>query len=168
VLELGARPLYRAIGFNALFYNVYNIVFFLYLYYIFFQYIRTVQYRNWIIAGAILFVIASFLNALFDSFIHYPQLLAYSIGACLLIVDIILYYIEILSTNKVLNIRQNLLFWISVGLLLFYVGYLPIKLTRTFFSSQENVFSTLQFVHWLLIIIMNSCFTIGFLWTKKK
>ncbi|MAN59643.1 MAG: hypothetical protein CMC08_07390 [Flavobacteriaceae bacterium] len=169
LLELYAIEIYyKYLGYNALFYNVYNISFFLYLYYVFHQYIREPRYRNWIVAGSTIFIAASVLNVFFEDFQTRPQLLAYIVGACLLIFYIILYYIEILSTNKVLNLRQNLLFWISVGLLLFYVGYLPIKLTRTYFSSHDNLFMTLQFVHWLLIIIMNGCFTIGFIWTRKK
>lgn len=153
---------------NVLIYNIYNIVYFLFFYNAFWHSVTKKKYKTWIIISIGVFIFASVINPFFQNFITESQLLAYVVGACALLFCIILYYIEILATSKVLLIRRDLLFWISVGLLLFYVGYIPIKLTRVFFEYQDNVYLALRIVHRILILILNGCFIIGFLWMKKK
>lgn len=156
------------LGYNAFLYNIYNTLFFFYFYYVFLQYVQKTNHKNWIFLCFVIFTVACLVNPFFESYITRPQLFAYIVGACLLIFCIILYFIEVLTTSKILHINQDLLFWVSVGLLLFYVGYLPIKITRLFFADKQNLLLTIKAVQLLLIIIMNSCFIIGFLWMKKK
>tara|TARA_R110002049_G_scaffold355_1_gene2091 strand:+ start:2875 stop:3531 length:657 start_codon:yes stop_codon:yes gene_type:complete len=168
VNEFSAEYTYRYFGTNVPQYNVYNIIFFLFFYYVFWSYVKNAKHKQWIKIGAIIFILSCFVNVLFQSFVREPQLLTYVLGACLLIFCIILYYIEILTTSKILLINQDFLFWISVGLLLFYVGYIPIKLTRHFFVTQQDLFPTLRLVHYILIIIMNGFFIFGFLWTTRR
>ena len=119
VNEFSAEYTYRYFGTNVPQYNVYNIIFFLFFYYVFWSYVKNAKHKQWIKIGAIIFILSCFVNVLFQSFVREPQLLTYVLGACLLIFCIILYYIEILTTSKILLINQDFLFWISVGLLLF-------------------------------------------------
>jgi len=166
--DIIAIYVYRLYGINVVQYNVYNFIYFLYLYYVFWSFIRSKTYKRWIVYCIGIFLAASFINILTANFIFENQMVAYVVGACLVIFCIILYYIEILSDSRILYIKEDLLFWISIGLLLFYVGYIPIKISREFFSNYEDVFVTLYNVQRILIIIMNSCFIIGFVWTKKR
>lgn len=140
----------------------------MYFYFVFYKNEQRKQYKNWIVFATLCFVLASLINLLYKSFLIEPQLLAYIVGACALILCIILYFIDILYTPQILLVKRDLLFWVSIGLLLFYVGYIPIKVTRHFFENGNNQFLTLIVVHKLLILIMNTCFIIGFLWTKKR
>lgn len=153
---------------NVLIYNIYNIIYFLFFFYIFGYFVSNVKYKSWIGIGMIVYLVTSIINPFFQNFITESQLLSYVVGACLLLFCIILYYIEILSTSQVLIINRELLFWISVGLLLFYVGYIPIKLTRVFFEFNNTMYLSLRIVHRLLIVLMNISFVIGFLWMKRK
>lgn len=154
---------------NVVVYNVFNIVNFLFFYYVFYNVIRNARYRNWIVFGISLFIAASSINPFFSEFLTESQLLSYAVGAVVLLFCIILYFIEVLATSRILLINQEILFWISIGLLLFYVGYLPIKFTRIYYSIQSvDTYATLRMVHLILVILMNACFIIGFLWTKKK
>lgn len=155
-------------GNNAHIYNVYNIIFFMYFYFVFYTNEQRKSYKLWILIAAICFMVTSIVNAVYQPFGSQPQLLSYIVGACVLLFCIILYFIEILYTPQILHIRKDLLFWVSIGLLLFYVGYIPIKVSRAFFEQKDNNFITLGIVHCILVIIMNTCFIIGFLWTKKK
>jgi len=151
-----------------LLYTIYNVIFFIFFYYVFWNFVKKRSFRKLIKTAAIIYILAGIINPFYKDIINKPQLFAYVVGACLLIFCIILYYIEILSTSRILLINQELLFWISIGLLLFYVGYLPIKLTRHYSANLTDGFVTLRVVHRILIIIMNGCFIFGFLWTKKK
>jgi len=166
--ELGAWLYAQYFDYNALLYNIYNTIFFLYFFYVYSQYVARKNHRNWIYIASFLFVLVCIANAIFKNFVQWPQVTAYIVGASFLIFCIILYFIEILTTSKILNVKQHLLFWVSVGLLLFYVGYIPIKITRLYFANKMDLLLTIKTVHILLIIIMNACFILGFIWTTKK
>jgi len=166
--DICALYVYKLYGNNVVLYNIYSFIYFLYLYYVFWDFVESKVYKRWIVYCICIFLLASLINAFTANFIFEDQLIAYIIGACLVIFCIILYYIEILSDSRVLHIKEDLLFWVSIGLLLFYVGYIPIMISREFFSNNSDLFVTLFNVQRILIIIMNSCFIIGFLWTKKK
>lgn len=168
ILEYSGQWLYDSFGFNALFYNINNTIYFLYFFYVFWCFIHEDSFKKWIVCGVILFLLSNLINPFFEDYTNFPQLLVYMIGGVLLIFCIILYYIEILTTSKILVIQHDILFWISVGLLLFYVGYLPIKFIRSYFADIGDMYNTLKVMQWFLIIIMHTCFIIGFIWTKKK
>lgn len=153
---------------NVVMYNIYNIIFFLYFYFVFYKNEQRKQYKKWIVVASVSFMLASLINPFYKSFLEEPQLLAYIVGACVLIFCIIVYFIEILYTPQILIVKRDLLFWVSIGLLLFHVGYIPIKVTRHFFAQADNNFLTLLVVHRILILLMNTSFIIGFLWTRKK
>ncbi len=166
--EIFAGYFYEVVGNNARFYNVYNIIFFLYFYFVFYTNEHRKAYKRLILLAASCFVIVCIINSFTQSFVSEPQLIAYLFGACVLLFCIILYFIEILYTPQILHIRKDLLFWVSIGLLLFYVGYIPIKVAREFFEHKGKDYITLGIVHRILVMIMNTCFIIGFLWTRKK
>ncbi|WP_432411159.1 hypothetical protein [Rasiella sp. SM2506] len=167
--EVFAEYIHEKFYTNVVQYNLYNMIFFLYFYFVFYKNAQRKQYKKYIAFASVCFVLASIINLFYESFLYDPQLLAYIVGACVLIFCIILYFIEILFTPQILIVKRDLLFWVSIGLLLFYVGYIPIKVTRHFFDSDaENPFMILITVHLLLVIIMNTCFITGFLWTREK
>ncbi len=155
-------------SYNVILYNIYNIVFFLYFFYLFQHILQHKRTKLWAIYSGIIFLVAIITNLFYHNFLLESQLISYLIGAILLIICIVLFYIEIINSSKILYIKTNLFFWISTGLLLFYIGYIPIKLVRSFYELKDNLFLSLSLVQYLLIIIMNSCFIIGFLWMKKK
>ncbi len=94
---------------------------------------------------------------------------AYIAGAGILVFCILLYYINILQSSLVFVIKNDLLFWVSVGLFLFYIGYIPIKILRSWwFIENFEFFNVLLIIQFSLIIIMYLFFLAGFLWMKKK
>ena len=168
VNEFAGRHLYYWLGQNAIIYNVYHTIYFLYFFYVFWSFIESKTYKKWIKYIALLFLTVTIVNAFAVNILQESLLASYIAGASLIIICIILYYIELLSDSRVLHIKENLLFWISIGLLLFHVGYIPIKISRSFFTTQMDVFVTLYNVQRALILVMYSCFIIGFIWTKRK
>ncbi len=80
------------------------------------------------------------------------------LGSVLLLTTLILFLIEIINNNKIIfNISKSFIFWISIGLLLFYVGILPIMITREFLNYN----GTYTIILVALNIIMYGSFIIG-------
>lgn len=89
------------------------------------------------------------------------------IGGVLVSVMFFLYLREILLSEEILNYKKNIFFWITTGLLLYYLGTLP--LTAIFnLMKRGSGFTNLYNLQFLLIIVMHSCFILGILWNWKR
>jgi quinol-cytochrome oxidoreductase complex cytochrome b subunit len=85
-------------------------------------------------------------------------------ASCFLIITVIFYFIEILNSEKVLNVTRDLLFWISVGVVLFNIGVIPWVITLKHYSEKFVAMNTLLQV---LILILNICYILGFICSYK-
>ncbi len=155
--------------YNWLIFNVYTIVFYLYTYYIFWNYIESKRSRKTIFYGAILFLAVSLINAFIQNFSMIPQTYAYVVGGLVLIYCNISYFKKFFALPDSFRIKQDILFWLSAGLLIFYIGYLPIKIIRHIYITQGLTPGIwVKRIHLPLIIISYTCFIIGFLRMKKR
>ncbi len=140
-------------------FNIYDIVSFLYFYFIFWNSVNKEEYKNLILYGAILYVMAVCINAVYQDAIIFPQVFASMIGSLLLVMSILLFLIEGSSNHLK---EKNLLIWISSGLLIFHLFFPPILFVGHFYIELYMRFHLKQ-VHLLLIVLMYACFIIGFL-----
>ncbi len=150
------------------FYNLLRFITYNTLFFIYYNYLNTKYFRRRIKIFAILYTSIYILNWLFVQNFHrenseIPKI----IGSLFLIATIIFFFIELLRSEKIVAFHKMLLFWISVGLLLYYSGTIP-------FSLQWNGYAIIPGVHdlflivYILAIIMYSIFTFGFIWSKKE
>ena len=103
-----------------------------------------------------------------DFFIKYNSIA--SISGSILIAIILFYFcIDFLSSNKILNYKKALSMWITFGLLVYYLGTIPITSIINLMDNipkKEVVF--LYNIQFGLSIFMYSCFIFGILWSQKK
>lgn len=149
-------------------YNLLRIVTFLTLFLIYSKYLKTKVFKKWITIFAIVYVLISIINWSFiQSFIWEKSEAPKIVGSILLIISIIFYFIELLRSEKLLVFHKLLLFWVSVGLLLFYTGTIP-------FSLKYNGYALIPGTHKLFLIVyilaitMYLLFTFGFIWSRKE
>lgn len=151
--------------YNILIFNIFDIVFFLYFFHVYRNAISSFKFKNWIKYGAVLFVISSIINPFFQDFILYPQIIGSTVGSVVLVLSIILFFIGKKSIAKV-PYHQNLMFWISWGLLLFYIFY-PFILYIGYFDYELYKQFHVRIVHHILIAVMYSCFILGFIFMRR-
>ncbi len=154
--------------YNIAIYNIYNIIFYLYFIYIFMYYIKDSKIKKNIKHGMMVFVVVALANPLFQSFSRSSQIGTYVFGGIVLLGSIYSYLKELPKKQKN-KWSKCLLFWLASGLLIFYIGYIPIKVFRHYFNipaALEN--SILRPLHIALIIVCYVCFTIGFLRMKQR
>jgi len=154
--------------YNYWFYNLLRIVTFSTLFFIYLKSIRTIKYKKWIKTFIIIYLGMTFINWLFiQNFAFEMSETPKVIGSVFLIITILFYFIELLRSEKIIVFHKTLLFWISIGLLLFYTGIIP-------FSLKVNGYALIPGIHklfliiYILAIIMYSIFTFGFIWSKKE
>ncbi|MFS4493786.1 hypothetical protein [Maribacter sp. 2308TA10-17] len=149
---------------NNAIYNIYDLVFFFYFYTIFFKVIKKRKSKTLIKYGALAYVIATVINPFFEDWIIFPQTYALTIGSAVLIMTILLYFRD--SKHRIEK-NNNLLVWISIGLLVFNLFFPLIMLTALYSTKFYQEFHLRQ-IHHLLIVVMYGCFIIGFLQMNGK
>lgn len=139
-----------------------TIVFFLYLLYymklLSAQVLKKIQF--FILVCFVLSILAmSYVDkSLFE---HFSFNMLY-INILLLTFSILLFLYQTFNSDKIFEIKNYLPFWISVGLLIFYIGIIPIFYFRT--SVSQDIYF---FILFLLNLISNIIIAIGLFWTKQ-
>jgi len=154
---------------NALVYNFYTLISFNFYYLFYYQIFREKKNKKIMIlflSSFILFYIVDSLILTKDIFYH---LLNNTVvfGSFLTIITLIMFLFEIIKNKAIVfNIKKTFVFWVSVGLLLFYIGILPIMITFYYLKVDNNeIYSGIVT---LLNYIMLSSFTFGYIHSDKK
>lgn len=151
--------------YNNLIFNIFDIVFFLYFFYVYWGTINNKLFKKVIKLGAIFFILISCINPFFQDFVLFPQIWASSLGSTVLIACILFYFRQ-LRSNTQNSYHRDLLFWISIGFLVFYTFYPFILLTGYFDPELYQKLYIRRILH-LLIAIMYSCIILGFVLMKR-
>lgn len=151
---------------NHLIFNILDIVFFLYFFYIYWKSTSNPKLKKYIKWGTFLFCTASIVNPFFEPFILKPQLLVIITGSGALVLFAFLYLKEHRNIPAAFSNYRKLLRWISIGLVCFYTFYPAIISVG---QLNEDLYNTLHLRKLLLflIVVLYSCFIIGFLRLSK-
>ncbi len=156
------------LDYNWLIYNLYMVIFYLYFYYIYYCYVEGRSEKTNIFYGGFLFLTTCLINVFLDDFTKIPQVYSYVVGGLVLIYCLVIYLKKFADLSDSFKFKENILFWISTGLLIFFMGYLPIKIIR-YINTMDGLtpHPLVKRIHLSLIIISYTCFIIGFLRMKK-
>lgn len=154
---------------NKFVYNALTTLQYLYYLTLYYRFLGNKSYKKivlFLIGMYILITGASFaflqpltLTALFNSY-------SFIAGAIFLIIAIGIFFAEILRTEKVLYFKKYLMFWVSIGLILFYAPVIPFVVSINVVSALV-VSDILLIVLFALNVITYSCFIVGFIVSKK-
>ncbi|WP_271782791.1 hypothetical protein [Aquimarina algiphila] len=148
-------------------YNIYYLVVFSYFMFLFKNYVSNTNRKKWIFIFIVIYILSLFINSFIEDYLEEVATAPYIIGASFVIISIIFYYIDILNSEKVLYVNKNLLFWISIGVLIYYAGNIPFRIVRNYVG--ELIDASIQYMVLLILtFVMNTCFIIGFIWSSKK
>lgn len=153
---------------NWLIYNIYDIIFFLYFFYVYWVSIKELKYRKIIKIGAGIFILAAILNPFLTDFRTRFQMITYFTGALVLITAILLYYRQLKSTTGTWFLNENLLSWLSLGIIVFLIGYIPLIILGHFNIVAAEDYQIIRRIHLFLILIMYSSFITGFINMSRR
>jgi len=104
----------------------------------------------------IIYFFSFFYTPLQDKYITVMDFLAISIFS-------LFYMRQLLNSEKILNYKKHLPFWITVGFLIFYLSSIPFQFVRENLNTRR-----MFFIQMILIYIMHTCFIFGLLWSKEE
>ena len=120
-----------------------------------------------IIIFNIIYFLANLIS--FDNFLTKYNSLASISGSFLITIVLFLFYKDFLDSNRILNYKKSLSFWIAFGLLFYYLGTIPFTSIINFLSDIPlEIKLYLIKIQIFLSLFMHSCFIFGILWSRKQ
>jgi len=147
---------------SAFIYNIYKITAFSFLLY---WYYTIINNKNNIVYLIFVYLFSLAFSIAYEPFFGSVQKTNFVVGALLLVICSLIYFSEMLKSNKVFNLKIRLSFWITMGTLLFYIGIIPLILMNNYLKIQYLSFNIILAI---LNSILYSSYIIGFVWMKKK
>ncbi len=155
-------------SYTLLIYNIYDLIFFSFFFYVYWKSLSSVKIKKIIKYGALLFLLCFAVNLFIVDPMKYELWYAYIVGSIFLIVSTLAYLNSLKLRSEHLGFSTDLLFWISLGLLIFHLGYLPITIFK---NSNLNMtiddYANIRIIHIGLILVMYTSFLIGFVKMKR-
>lgn len=131
----------------------------------FYSQLKSKTKRNFIIGYLVIFIVLTIGNIYFlKSYITDILRVNFIIGQFFVVVSIMLYYAELLNSDKILRLHKSLYFWISIGTLVFNIGLLPVFVIVELIQWQ-GIFN---YIILILNLMMATSFITGFIVSKKE
>ncbi|HAY70328.1 MAG TPA: hypothetical protein DCX89_00410 [Saprospirales bacterium] len=146
--------------------NIYCLIFPLIIYRLFYNISNSEIFRKRIkfmaIGLMVFFIIDNLIQR--DFFTNF-QFHTYLVSTLILIYIVTVILLQIMKSDIIHEYLRSKSFWISLGLLLFYVPFLPVIITFEFMVVN---FEIKNIITLFLIMVMNFCFIYASLWTKHR
>jgi hypothetical protein len=164
---IGWRILVDGDDATTLFYlfSVFEFCFYLYtLHHI----IRTRKAKTVVLYVLIIYPVLAVFNIFFIQVETFPSI-SYSLG-CLLIVGVCIYYFyELFHLPSAVNLLREAAFWISTGLLFFYICSFPLfGLASFLYNASSIILQNLQTILTVMNALLYTLFTVSFLVGIRK
>ncbi|MFK5957500.1 MAG: hypothetical protein QM495_01380 [Lutibacter sp.] len=136
------------------------------LFYMFFYLfnIKNLVRKRLIISLSSVFIL---MNIIMSFYVDYTkEYFVYSniIGQFFIVLSIMIYFVEVLKSEIILTIQKSLIFWISLGVLIFNIGLLPVFVIGELIDWQ-GIF---KYIILSMNILMAASFITGFIVSKKE
>lgn len=139
---------------------------------VYFFSVKSARLKQWILLMLLVYLLFAayasvYLQPLQSSFPTYSIV----VGGIFLLVAILIYFYEGLKQAELYNFYRNYLFYISIGLFIFYANEIPVMTLLNYFLENNTAMNKVHFVIDLKLvvsIIFYSLYSFGILWTIKK
>ncbi|WP_271782688.1 hypothetical protein [Aquimarina algiphila] len=152
-------------------YNPYLIIsVFFYVRYLMWN-IRSKKIRSILNFLSYLYVFSSIVNFISysEKFFNSHSAYGFIVGSTLILLSIILYFYEVLQDDIILEFKKSLPFYVTAGVLVFYLTVTPFFIHSKYYSTPNPGFIKIYtFIITIANIIMYTCYTIGFVVCLRK
>lgn len=126
--------------------------------------------NRWPLIGAVIYVAVWIADMLYfrDRQLWFLSF-SYTIGNIILLILLVMYFIKLVTSDAIMVYRSVMMFWICLGLLLFYIGTLPLYgMYNTLAGKYPTLFNNYWIIAMCLDCIMYLLFASSFIWGKLK
>ena len=154
--------------YNVILYNIYSFIFYLFFYYVYWERLTNPKEKKLIKIGALMLVATNLVSVVFQDPMLVSLYVAYSVGAIFLLIAIFFYLRQIKAgIQNFKQLRGNLLFWISLGLFVFFLIDPVVMIIGTHYDYVYLTYNLQQLLY-VLIVTMYSFFILGFILCRRR
>ncbi len=154
-------------SYNQIIYNIYFVIFLIFFYSVYWQLISDKSYKKYVKLISFISIFSFVISCIFQNPFETDLFYSVSIGSWVLVLFIGLYFIDKHKRNKKLVQPNNLVFWLSIALLVFY-SIFPILFLVGYLDYYTWEKYSLRTVLKILIIVMYGLIIIGFVKGKRR
>ncbi len=151
---------------NAIIYNIYNLFFYGYLLWLYFKLLQQKWHQNLVRIFAVIMGLAYGVSLFFQDPLHSDLYFADCLGSLMVIVLVLLHFRQLHILNGNQPNKHNTMVWFGSGMLLFHL-YFPYYILNGYHNVEFFLEYQLRQILWVVISIMYSLFTIGFILGKR-
>jgi hypothetical protein len=143
---------------------------FFFFYWIFYQQGKKTNNRNWPLISAAIYFISLVADLLYISKIRfYFESFSYIIGCVFLQILVLIYFSRFIKTDEIIKYRSSMMFWMCLGLMVFYTGAMPFfAFRKTLYVNYNDLFYIYWYIQFGLNYLMYLLFSVSFIWGKPK
>ena len=143
---------------------------FLFFYWIFYKQFTGTKFNALTLIAVILYLVALVADISYIGKIQfYFESFSYVIGCLLLMIILIVFFIRFVNSNDIIHYKSSIIFWVSLGLLLFYIGTMPFFAYRTkMYNEIRELFFRYWYLQFGLNYLMYLFFMLSFICGKTK
>ena len=144
-----------------------EFIFFIWLYY---KYFQSSRFQIWVQSFGLMYILAFVADMAWLRNLQFAfSSLSYLIGSIFILLLIMFYFLRLIKDEKVLTFKKDMMFWVSTGLLVFFLGSLPFYgLWNTLMTKVPKIFNLYWMVQMFFNCLMYLFFAFAFLWGKPK
>jgi len=152
---------------NVVIFNIYQMVFFLFFLRVYQKTLKDPGTKKWVSWGSIACILIYLANSLWQNPLHEQLSYAHILVSIMLVVVLVLYFREKHREENPISLKYNLMFWVSMGLLIFY-SIFPLILIAYKIDLKLGTYIYLRPILICLIVSMYACIITGLLVGKRK
>ncbi len=142
---------------------------FLFYFWLFYKYFEGKKVRKMPVYYAMIYIA----TLIFDHFqtIHFNPWFndfSYTVGNILIILSVFNFISVFIKSDEIIQFKSSMMFWVVIGLLVFFAGSLPYWLIRNYLNNFPAIGNGLMFLQFSLNYMMYMCFIISFRWGQPK
>lgn len=151
--------------------NLYNLFFgipleFLFLFWLYAQ--KSLKNRGLFLLFAMILMATITITSYMED-VRAAISLVFDVGSLLLIILVVLEYFKQIRNDDILKFKENKMFYINAGVVLFYFGSFPFHVFQKYLYKDHTVFVQSYYLYFLMAnCIMYLLFTASFIWGKER
>lgn len=155
---------------NHWYFNIFSTVEFLYYSFIFYQILEKTPLKKMIATIVVIFFVFTCINIFFIGSFYRFNTISYRAGAVMVVVWCLLYFRQLMQSTEQIILARNPFFWISTGLLFFYLGFFFIFCAFDYIAYKNIKYNgeLWNIISDTLNFLLYSCFVIALICQEKS
>lgn len=143
---------------------------FLFFYWLYYRYYKDKSEKKLALASLIIYLPVFVISVIFfDDVTIWLFPFSYLAGIIMLLILIIIFFFRLMRSRQILHFKEDMMFWVSLGLLVFYVVSSPyFGLKQFLYQKHKDVFWIYYYIQFVVNYLMYLFFCFAFIWGKPR